>query len=123
MSRDPVRMLDATLAVLRREEARVPPQYRARLRRGRLSWCTFYGEQIIQQLRLDSRRRRFGPSQLRAMTLLLRECRGLMFTHLTRKLRRLAAGQSRTEVEAGRFAPSTAPGPDGASAPDPGTFG
>jgi glycosyltransferase involved in cell wall biosynthesis len=107
MSRDPIRMLQATLAVLRREEPRVPAQYREHFKRGRLDWCTFYGEQIIQQLRMDSRRRRLGSADVRAVALLLKECRGLVFTHLTRKLRRLAAGQPRAEVETGRFAPPT----------------
>jgi hypothetical protein len=51
---------------------------------------------------------------VRAVALLLKECRGLVFTHLTRKLRRLAAGQPRAEVETGRFAPPTAQSGDAA---------
>jgi glycosyltransferase involved in cell wall biosynthesis len=107
MSRDAVRMLQATLAVLRREEPRVPRQYRPQLRQGRLDWCTFYGEQIIQQLRLDLRHGRLGMSHARAVGLLIKECRGLVFTHLTRKMRRLVGGGPPAEVEGGRFAPAT----------------
>jgi hypothetical protein len=103
MSRDAVSMLQATLAVLRREEPYVPPRYRPQLRQGRLDWCTFYGEQIIQQLRLDLRSTRLGLSHVRALAVLIKECRGLVFTHLTRKVRRVASGHPPAEVEGGRF--------------------
>lgn len=109
MSRDPERMLRATLAVLARESRGAPEVRREAFDRGRRSWCTFYGEQIIQQLRMDVRAGTAGRAQLRAVWLLWRECRHLMFTHLARKLRRVAAGHPRADVEAGRFVPAEAP--------------
>jgi hypothetical protein len=105
MSRDPSKMLRATLAVLRREEPRVPARYQRQFKAGRRDWCTFYGEQIIQQLRSDLRHRRLGHEQFDRALLLLRDCRSLAFTHLTRKLRRVLTGQAPTEIEPGRFAP------------------
>jgi glycosyltransferase involved in cell wall biosynthesis len=120
MSRDAPRMLKATLAVLRRERGRLPRGYRGRFRAGLRAWQTFYGEQIVQQLRLDVRARRFGADQWRAVGLLVRECRGVAFTHLTRKLRRVAAGHPPSTVEPGRFTdvgPDAAPNASSAIAP------
>jgi glycosyltransferase involved in cell wall biosynthesis len=103
MSRDAVRMLRATMTVLRRERSHVPPQHMAAYRRGVRAWRVFYGDQIIQQLRLDARAHRFGRPQLDAVALLLKECRGLALFHLGRKLRRVAGGHPPTAVEPGRF--------------------
>ena len=110
MSRDPSLMLRATLAVLRQEEAHVPPQYRRDLKSGVHDWCSFYGEQIIQQLRADIRRRQYGADQLDAVLLLVKECRGLALTHLGRKMRRMLSGHPPSEVEPGRFSPPSASG-------------
>jgi glycosyltransferase involved in cell wall biosynthesis len=110
MSRDPSLMLRATLAVLRQEEARVPPQYRRDLKIGVHDWCSFYGEQIVQQLRADIRRRQYGADQLDAVLLLVKECRRLALTHLGRKMRRMLGGHPPSEVEPGRFSPLPATG-------------
>jgi glycosyltransferase involved in cell wall biosynthesis len=108
MSRDAAHMLRATLAVLRRESPRVTARHRARFRRGLRAWRTFYGEQIIQQLRSDVRARRLGRRQLQDVMLLARECRSLMLRHAFRKLSRVVRGLPRTEVEPGRFTPTEA---------------
>ena len=99
----PSLMLRATLGVLRLEEPHVPTQYRRRFKSGVRNWCTFYGEQIIQQLRADIRERRYGAAQLDAVLLLVKECRGLALTHVGRKMRRLLGGHPPSEVEPGRF--------------------
>ncbi|HUR33755.1 MAG TPA: glycosyltransferase family A protein [Vicinamibacterales bacterium] len=121
MSRDAVRMLRATLTVLRHEAAFVPASHRRRFHVGRRDWCTFYGEQVIQQLRLDLRHRRLGYPQFRAMAFLLRECPHLMFSHVKRKIRRLLAGYGRAEVEGTRFLEPEPAGtePAGVPAPEP----
>jgi glycosyltransferase involved in cell wall biosynthesis len=103
MSRDPSLMLRATLAVLRREERHVPSRYRRHFKSGMNEWCTFYGEQIIQQLRADIRLRRYGARQLDAALLLVKECGGLAVTHLGRKVGRLLGGHPPSKVEPGRF--------------------
>jgi hypothetical protein len=103
MSRDAARMLRATLTVLGHEAAFVPVSHRRRFKEGRRGWCTFYGEQVIQQLRLDLRRRRLSSTQIRAVALLLRECPRLVFTHIRRKVRRLLAGHGSAEIESTRF--------------------
>jgi glycosyltransferase involved in cell wall biosynthesis len=105
MSRDAARMLAATLAVLRRERSRVPPRYQAQYRRGLHAWRTFYGEEIIQQLRSAVRRGHVGRRELAGVSLLLRECRGLVMTHMRRKLARIIRGLPSTPVEPGRFPP------------------
>jgi hypothetical protein len=69
------------------------------------AWRTFYGEQIIQQLRIDIRHRRLGRADLGNIRLLLRECSGLALLHLTRKLRRVLGGHPPSPVEPGRFIP------------------
>ena len=88
-----------------REEPRVPARYRRQFKAGVRDWCTFYGEQIIQQLRSDLRVGRIGSEQFKRVRLLLRECRSLAFTHATRKLRRVLGGHAPSEVEPGRFGP------------------
>jgi glycosyltransferase involved in cell wall biosynthesis len=118
MSRDGSRMLRATLAVLRREAPHVPPAYRWHYREGLRLWRTFYGEQIVQQLRVDTRRGRVGADQLKALGLLLRECRGLVWRHATRKLRRVAAGHPPAAIESSRFINPSAPG-DGRAGAEP----
>lgn len=103
MSRDYGRMLRATLEVLRREREHVPPRYAEHYERGVEEWRRFYGEEIIQQLRLDLRAKRVGLAQWRAAWLLVTECRALARTHLWRKLSRLVRGYPSSDVEPGRF--------------------
>jgi len=110
MSRDPSLMLRATLAVLRREKPHVPSRYRRHFKSGVNEWCTFYGEQIIQQLRADMRLGRYGALQFDAARLLVRECGGLAVMHLGRKLRRLLGGHPPSKVEPGRFGELSEPG-------------
>ena len=103
MSRDPVHMLRAVLGVLAREQREAPPAYARKFAPARRAWCTFYGEQIIQQLRIDARAGRIGVEQLTAVLLLLRECRGLVVRHIGRKAARVAAGHPPAPIEPGRF--------------------
>ncbi len=103
MSRDAVRMLKATLAVLRRERKRLPPGYGLQYQRGVRAWRTFYGEQIIQQLRGASRDGGISRRDLGAIWLLVKECRGLVAMHLVRKFTRVARGLPPAPVEPGRF--------------------
>jgi glycosyltransferase involved in cell wall biosynthesis len=84
MSTDPARMLRATLAVLRMERRDASPP-RRRIRRGRRQWCDFYGDQILQRLRIDWRSRRFGRWQLRALMTLMQHCPRIMLRHAARK--------------------------------------
>ena len=104
MSRDPVHMLRAVLGVLQREQRVAPRTYAGHFGPARRAWCTFYGEQIIQQLRSDARAGRVGAPQVAAAPLLLRECRGLVARHLARKLTRVAGGHPSAPIEPGRFA-------------------
>ncbi len=104
MSRDPVHMLQAVLGVLRREQRHAPHAYAGHFGPARRTWCTFYGEQIIQQLRADTRAGRMGAPQMAAVALMLRECRGLMLRHLARKLTRVAGGHPPSPIEPGRLA-------------------
>ncbi len=85
MSTDPVLMLRATLAVLRRERREMPPHLRSQLRRGCDRWREFYGEQIVDRLRADWRARRFGPEQARRAAFLLVRCPRVALRHLTHK--------------------------------------
>lgn len=103
MSRDVPRMLRATLAVLRRERRHLPPGYRKHFRAGLRAWRRFYGEQIIQGLRVTTRAGGFASGDLGSVALLVRECPGLVVTHLARKVARVLRGLPPSEVEPGRF--------------------
>lgn len=102
MSGNPVLMLRATLAVLRKEQSDAPPPIRRRIRSGRKIWCEWYGEQIVHQLRADWHAGRRGSDQLHAVATLVRHCRRLALRHAWRKTR-LAAGrlwrQARTVIQ------------------------
>jgi glycosyltransferase involved in cell wall biosynthesis len=103
MSRDAGRMLRAVLAVLRRERPHVPPRYIDRYKEGLRAWRTFYGEEMIQQLRSASRARRLRRRDAADAALLVRQCGPLVLKNLGRKLLRVARGLPPSEVEPGRF--------------------
>ncbi len=88
MSRDPVLMLRATLEALHRESVEGPPWAAVEIRRGRRTWCAWYGEQIVHDLRAHWRRRTWGAKQSAAMWMLLRNCPAVAVQHLLRKTRR-----------------------------------
>ena len=90
MSRDPALMLRTTLEVLRRERCDAPAA-REQIRCGWRRWCEWYGEQIVDRLRADWHRGRFGRAQLRAALTLGRYCPGLALRHLARKLNAVVA--------------------------------
>ena len=107
MSRDPVVMLRSTLGVLAAESRRLPAQYRAELARGRRDWCDFYGDEIVDGLRLEWRGPR-RPGRLASGLLgLIRHCPRVAARHATRKFRRVVRRLPPTHVEAGRFSPSS----------------
>jgi hypothetical protein len=105
MSRDPVRMLRATLEVLHRERRHLQPQHLADYEHGLRAWRSFYGEQIVERLRSELRAHRIGRRQLAALALLAWQCPQVMQRHGARKLRRLLRCLPPAPVEAGRFAP------------------
>jgi glycosyltransferase involved in cell wall biosynthesis len=88
MSRDPALMLRATLGALRRERLDAPRWAHAEIRRGRRSWCDWYGEQMVDELRRGSRDHGVGLAEVRLALMLLRHCPGLVARHAMRKARR-----------------------------------
>lgn len=91
MSTDPALMLRATLAVLRREWRDTQAALRPDVERGIQQWREFYGTQMVECLRRDVRRGRFGVRQARTLGTLLARCPRLTFRHAVHKLR-LALG-------------------------------
>ena len=90
MSRDPARMLRATLGALRRERREAPAVARAAIRDGVAAWRQWYGEQIVERLAADLRARRVGPDQARAAMTLVRHCPALVVRRLVGRARRSA---------------------------------
>jgi glycosyltransferase involved in cell wall biosynthesis len=88
MSRDPARMLRATLAVLRRERRGAPAWLGEAIRDGQAAWRHWYGEQIVERLSADVRAGRLGAPQVRAALTLLRECPELALRRATGRARR-----------------------------------
>ena len=91
MSRDPALMLRATLKAVRREERHGPAWARRHARRARSVWCAWYGEQVVDDLRVRWRDGSFGARQLRAIATLIRRCPSLVALHVARKARRMLA--------------------------------
>jgi glycosyltransferase involved in cell wall biosynthesis len=89
MSRNPVLMLRATLAVLRRESRDAPAWARVHVRRGRTAWVEWYGEQIVDGLRNDWHSGKRGRTQVRAALTLMRYGPALALQHAARKGRRV----------------------------------
>jgi glycosyltransferase involved in cell wall biosynthesis len=103
MSRDPLLMLEATLTVLDRERAHLPPEYAADFQRGLRNWREYYGEQIVDRLRRESRAGTNRNWRVRAVLALIRHCPQVLFTHAARKLTRVARGLPPSAIEPGRF--------------------
>jgi glycosyltransferase involved in cell wall biosynthesis len=89
MSRDPARMLRATIGVLRREQREAPASAQPAIRSGLDAWREWYGEQIIDDLRRRWRARRVGPRQARAALTLIQHCPGLLLRRTTGRSRRV----------------------------------
>lgn len=104
MSRDPALMLRATLQALRRESREGPSWARGDIRRGRRTWCAWYGEQIVRDLRAHWRARTWGGRQMKAMLTLVRRCPTVVLQHAARKTRRsvMAALQAPSTRRASR---------------------
>ena len=103
MSRDPARMLRATLAVLRLESRGVTRPLRRRIRHGRRQWRDWYGDQIVDSLRADWHARHFGRRQLVTLMTLVRECPRTALRHTLHKARLALAGDPLSKH--GRVAP------------------
>lgn len=93
MSADPVLMLGATLEVLRRERAHLPPGYERAYRDGLRRWRVFYGDQIVERLRLEWRGARRARMLLAGGVFLLRHCQPTAVVHLLRKIARVVRRQ------------------------------
>ena len=104
MSTDPVVMLRATLAVLRRERDETDPALRPDIARGVRQWREFYGTQMVDRLRSDLRHRRFGVRQARTLATLLSHCPALALRHMVRKSRRMFASDWTDSRPAGAHA-------------------
>jgi hypothetical protein len=103
MSRDPVLMLTATLRVLDAERRYVTPGLKAAFAAGRRAWRDFYGDQMVQDLRMAIRHDpRAAAIAARAWRLVRYDPRGAV-RHLGRALARMARGIPRGDVEPGRF--------------------
>jgi glycosyltransferase involved in cell wall biosynthesis len=92
MSRDPILMLQSILRVLERESRHLAPEYADDLAEGRRRWCSFYGDQLVEDLRREWRGSRRAHVLIRGGLFLLRNCRQHAKTHFWRKLRRVAFG-------------------------------
>jgi glycosyltransferase involved in cell wall biosynthesis len=95
MSADPVRMLDATLRVLRAQYAFVQDdeELRAAYERGQRHWRAFYGEQLVERFRRALHDGRRGEAARDAWRLLRRYPAGVR--HHLRKKAVLAARELR----------------------------
>ena len=115
MSRDPVLMLETTLRVLDAERPHVPRELKAALAHGRRTWRAFYGDQMVQELRLALRRNP-RPAAIAALAwrLLRYDPRGAA-RHVGRAVARIARGIPRGMVEDGRFHDTAASGRPGNS--------
>ena len=103
MSRDPVLMLHATMAVLARERSSLPRSWLRAHASGRQAWSAYYGEQIVEQMRIEARGQRRPRELARAAHVLVRYCRPTIAAHARRKLARLARGIAAARLERGRF--------------------
>jgi glycosyltransferase involved in cell wall biosynthesis len=113
MSRDPVLMLKTTLRVLDAERPHVPPGLKEAFAAGRRAWREFYGDQMVQDLRVAIRcDPRPATIARRAWVLARYDPRGAV-RHLGRALARIARGAPRGEVEPGRFRDPAASGRPG----------
>ena len=89
MSRDPARMLRATLEVLRREGPYVPSTHRALFGRGLGVWRTYYGDQIVDALREGVWAGRWGRWHWAAAATLAIHAPDVIVAHLRRKVTQL----------------------------------
>jgi glycosyltransferase involved in cell wall biosynthesis len=99
MSRDSVLMLLSTLRVLKAERHKVPPSHRSAFREGQRAWRRFYGDRIVNQLRVDWRESRRGWAQMNAAWVLVRRCPDLVCRHLYRKAERLLRGMPPEDLQ------------------------
>jgi cellulose synthase/poly-beta-1,6-N-acetylglucosamine synthase-like glycosyltransferase len=104
MSRDPALMLRATLQALRRERREGPAWVRGEIRRGRRTWCAWYGEQIVHDLRAHWHAGAFGYKQVQALLTLVWSCPTLVLRHVARKTRHSVLSALRSASAHGRAA-------------------
>jgi glycosyltransferase involved in cell wall biosynthesis len=87
MSRDPVLMLRVTTKALAREASAGPLWVRQEVWRARRTWCSWYGEQIVEDVRNRWRDGTWTARDLLAVLTLLRRCPGTVAEHAARKAR------------------------------------
>jgi len=105
ISRDPVLMLRAVLAVLRRERRHIAPEYLEDLRAGVRMYREYYGEQIIERLRRETRAGVTNAWQPAALLALATLCPRVLARHSVRKLSCVLRGVRSMPIEASRFGP------------------
>ena len=114
MSRDAARMLDATLAVLRRQRrfARRSPAEWTAYRAGMRRWREFYGDHLVEQFRAGLRRPGGRREAFRAACHLLRLHPRGVARHVVRKAALLYAGRATpaAEIAAASSRASDSPG-------------
>lgn len=93
MSRDPVLMLEATLAVLRSQEAHLgtDPRRAAAYRDAMANWRACYGERLVERFRASLRQRRYRAACADAGHLLRLYPAGVRY-HLMKKLSLMLRG-------------------------------
>ena len=101
MSRNTPAMLAATMRVLRAQRPYIAqhPEYAAAYRRGLRAWQTYYGEQLVDDLRRQSRQPGGRRATAASLLLLARFYPQGLLVHGGRKLRRLlpvGTGRSRS---------------------------
>jgi glycosyltransferase involved in cell wall biosynthesis len=106
MSRDPVLMFRATLAVLARERSMMTREYARVFARGHRAWCAIYGEQIVHAIRQEIRSTRRFRTLAAGAVLLAQHCRPELQRHVLRKIGRVLRRLPAADLEAGRFAPA-----------------
>jgi hypothetical protein len=108
MSRDPVLMFRATLAVLARERSAMAREYAPVFARGHRAWCAIYGEQIVHVIRQELRSTRRLRTVAACAALLAQHCRPELQRHALRKIARVLRGLPAADLEPGRFAAAVA---------------
>ena len=95
MSLNALVMLKSTLAALERQwpYVRVRPEYRAAYAEGNRFWRHFYGDRVVQEIRVRLRSEGLAMGTLRPALSLLRYDPRTVALHLLRKLRNTVAGR------------------------------
>ena len=99
MSRDSMLMLRATLAVLEKEQAHAPAEYRRALAEGRRQSRIFYGEALSVELRREWRGPRRPMLLAKGAMFLCRHCPSKAAMHVWRKITRVIRQLPPTDLD------------------------